>query len=108
MALDYSYYTDTFLGDIIPSSSSFSKYVKRATVFLESRLAMGVVVDETMFDCLCELAEYEYIDENINDLSSEKVGDWSRTYDRQGKRKKTRDGIITMYLGKTGLIFRGI
>ena len=133
---DYSFYTDVYLGNIIPSAD-FNRVAKRASdiidVFTSNRITQDVIADTNTYTQIknanCALAEQIYYDEqnasigcggssNAN-IKSIKAGEETITYNSQSSSAKTafqiqKDkyqtalSVISTYLSGTGLLYMGI
>ena len=124
MYSDYTYYTGTFLGDLIPEER-FPVFAARADVFLEE-LTMGRCADARLPEASvtavkqaeCAAAEELFrLDAALAEagdasVEQEKVGDYAVT--RRRGEDLTREAearvrrVIRRYLVNTGLLFRGI
>lgn len=127
MYADYSYYTDTFYGDLI-TVAEFPKYASRASDFIDyytmGKAAKSADLPEVK-KCCCALAEqYKSIDAlkvaaaaKVTDegiIASETVGSHSRAF-RNGvdaaqtvqEAEKELANIARRYLLPTGLLYRG-
>ena len=60
--------------------------------------------------CCCALAESEYKFEQNGNISSEKNGSYSVTYEKKSSSSYNaeKSRIIALYLGNTGLLYRGV
>lgn len=131
MLVDYTYYTDTYDGDLVPIEK-FDKYSQKA----EKKALVRLNGDYTDYlaeikGAICEIVDILYnqskIQEKMNSvmagdnqvLSSEKVGDYSRSYSTTSISDvekyssdecidKQIEEILFDYLFKTGLLYRGI
>lgn len=120
----YAFYTDTYKGTKIPSTS-FSQYGLRASYKVNEQIMNR---DYTTFNSVdntvnvqmatCSVADILY-DEDASlsstsngTLTSEKIGDYSRSFDNQDNLTKNTNLKIkrelSMYLGLTGLLNRSI
>lgn len=131
MLVDFTYYTDTYDGDLVPIEK-FDKFSQKAEMKVLVRLN-GSYTDylTEVKDAICEVIDILYnqskIKENMNStitgdsqvLSSEKVGDYSRSYSAvsiSDIEKYSSDEYVDKqieetlfdYLFKTGLLYRGI
>lgn len=128
MYVTYEYYTDTFGGTAI-SSESFNKYERKARVSLDNFTFDRIKNDETLIDdnvkdCMCEMMEKAYSidqEEAATDgkiISSESVDGHSVSFAISDSQKNEIDqsritkvklyNIAKDYLGRTGLMYRGI
>lgn len=83
--VDYSFYTDEYLGDVVTEESSFDKLEKRARVYLDShtkgRLKEESVVSVAVKECMCELVDILSKAKGSTLLKkSESVDSWSVNY----------------------------
>lgn len=81
--LEYSFYTDTYKGDVITSSSTWDKAIRRATSYFNKMTKAYTVsydTEENMNFALCAIAEvYTKID-YTNGVESESNGSYSVKY----------------------------
>ena len=122
---DYSFYTNVYLGNIIPESE-FDRMAQRASdiidVFTSDRITPDVISNENIYTKIkkanCALAEQIYCDEQ-NYIHSIKAGEETITYNTDSSSSKTsvqvqKDkyytalSIISQYLYNTGLLYMGI
>lgn len=118
MYADYSFYTTEFNGSLIPEqdftyrASKASEYINNVTFdritpeLLESDEAAALKIKS----CCCALAESDYRFDQNSDKSSEKIGNYSVTYNNKpdSERKSDRWEVVDRYLGGTGLLYRGV
>lgn len=109
--VDYEYYTTVYKGFITPSLK-FPYYSERAFERIDARTIELSDEDKTtdeMKKCICSVTDILYKEENDQTLSSEKVGSYTRQY--QDKKVKSESSKISntmdVYLGDTGLLYRG-
>lgn len=114
---DYSYYKEQFHGSLIPEEE-FNHHSARASEYIDWQ-TFGRITDEYMEkeqaaalkikSCCCALAESEYSFGQRSDISSEKNGSYSVTYSAKNENlhNTEKSRIIAMYLGNTGLLYRG-
>jgi hypothetical protein len=111
---DYTYYTDTFRGIKIPSES-FNYYSDRASEELD--FYVNVTISEILDDytteikkAVCAVADLVYDNANTGIVKSESSLSYSVSYDTsRGKAlEKNIYNIISKYLSKTNLLFRGV
>ncbi|MBQ9695776.1 MAG: hypothetical protein IJV58_05040 [Oscillospiraceae bacterium] len=133
MYAEYSYYTGSFGGTLVPeddwdrAAGSASDWMDAATF---GRLTAGVPEEwETQVKrCCCEMAEQVYslvlssadTDVGSSALASEQIGEYSVSYRSPADRASALlDGstagledvlrsIVRRYLGRTGLLYRGV
>lgn len=127
---DYTYYTDTFGGSLIPQTN-FSKFATKASLIIYNRILGKDITDyETIVkNTCCEVAEILY-NQNLNEekikeiadgtqtvITSEKVGDYSRNLSSVGvsELKTLVDNsttqintVIDENLLMTGLLYAGV
>ena len=142
MYATYDFYVGTFLGAVI-NEADFSRLSSRASDFIDyftEGKAAKVSEDDTatilaLAKACCALAEQMQVDEstraiamkaqaaallsNANEVKSESVGSWSRSYVTAGEYTSQSEkaymqaqrlayaSILTVYLAKTGLLYRG-
>jgi hypothetical protein len=112
---NFAYYTGTYKGAVI-DTASFDLNSRKATLIIRqhtfNRIPENNIPDEVKM-CCCELAEllYKQDIEDKGNISSEKVGDYSVSYENSTDRKNLADGkaieIINNWLLVTGLLYRG-
>lgn len=122
--VDYEFYTDTYKGTKIPSSS-FGRISTRASYKIKEQI-LGR--DYTTFNdvdntipvqmATCSVADILYDEEILMNstsnglLTNEKIGDYSRSFESQDNLTKKTSQLIreelSMYLGLTGLLNRSI
>lgn len=113
---DYDYYINDYLhGQEAMSKDSFDFYAVKATKVIE-RYTFGCVetVTDDIKSCCCELAENmqaETKSAEHSGVTSEKVGDYSVSYaasaDERTERSAECRRILRLWLGNTGLLYRG-
>lgn len=111
---DGNWYSINYNGNIIPVEE-IDKYLTLAS----NKIRMSILnrditgFEEDVKNCTCSVAEILYNqNENregiVKGITSEKVGDYSRTF----SSNSTASGIILdtmeLYLGHTGLLYRGL
>jgi hypothetical protein len=111
--VEYSFYTDEYGGKAIPSSD-FTGYINRATYYINGVIAVNIEdveiteeVQKAINMATCNIADLMYAERNSINVTSESVGDWSRSYDNSGLSNRMRY-TLSMYLRNTGLLFAGI
>lgn len=141
---DYYYYKNEYCGGLIPEesfdscSARASEYINMHTFdrITEGYMQANPAAALKIRSCCCELAEniYKYsglaskgengsVKDNAAAISSEKIGQYSVTYQSEseeqakklslaigsdGNLDKLYYGIILKHLGNTGLMFRGV
>lgn len=133
MYVDYRYYVDTYLmsRDPLIPENEFSFWERQAERELDhitfDRIQKNAsLVDENVMDCMCELTEYLYKQDRyiqsvsedgmMGTLSSYSNDGESATYDVSSLKEKYSDSakpsvihaIISKYLSRTGLMYRGL
>lgn len=115
---DYTYYTDTYLGESIPSGS-FARLSTRSSAIID-RITFQRAEDVTDSDDLdaikmatCAIADEMYEIERSGNagVTSESVGRHSVTYTKGSKKYQSATvryiEAARLYLEETGLMFRG-
>jgi len=122
--VDYTYYTGTYKGTKIPSTS-FDKFGLRASYVIKNVLMGKDYTDYNDTDyttdvkmATCSIADILYDEETYADntsngsITSEKIGDYSKSFGNQETVSKETDKKVKkelfMYLGMTGLLNRSI
>lgn len=121
--VDYTYYTDTYLGTAI-ASSDFAALALRASAHLDrisnNRVAEVVEADsdadtiDLIKMATCAMAEElktQQSQGSDNPVQSESVGSYSVTYAKGAYATKSNirklQETAALYLGSSGLLFRG-
>lgn len=112
--LDYAYYQDEFHGTLIPEDA-FASVMHKACAQV-CQLTQGragkPLPDELRYRvnaACCAVAEVLYQTAYTQEVSSETVGKWTRTYTANGKTKTQRiREAVKVYLDGTGLLYRGV
>ena len=115
---DFSYYQNSFNGSLIPESE-YDYRAARASEFIDrmtsSRIKPDIMAADTAValkiqSCCCAIAEADYSYKSNFGKTAEKVGSYSVTYsDKTAESHETdRSRLVDMYLGDTGLIYRGV
>ena len=126
MTVDYTYYTDSYFGSLIPELE-FAKYQKRAFEQVEYITlgnvngAKGLKHIDRVKDTVCEVAELYYAHDQLAlkhddkvGVSSESVKSHSVTYDSKvvetqlQSLDKKLNKVIARKLFITGLLFGGL
>lgn len=116
----FDYYANSYCnGEPIVKAIDFPKLLIKAQSLIDmhtfNRLRNASIPDEVQ-NCCCELIEninaYESrLEENPSGISSEKIKNYSVTYESSESIKKNfeDDSVVIIYrwLGRTGLLFRG-
>lgn len=115
---DYAFYTDKYLGRIIPNENDFAYYALRASEIIDSKTfgRIGEITSAVKMAC-CAAADELYSDASArakaaSGVSSESVDGYSvsyRAYNTEAEKaaEKRANAAIKRYLGSTGLMFRG-
>lgn len=124
---DYTYYTDTFGGNLIPKET-FDRSVKMAGRYID-RFTFGRITDENrdeikgLQDCACDMAESVYkmlyssaAASGSGEKKSETIDGYSVSYVTAQKDGEdisvalTRNlyALATLYLSGSGLLFAGV
>ena len=117
---DYTYYSETFYGDMIPDES-FDKYITRASDYIDRitmNRAASYTADDSVKKAACAVAEqYMLIDSAratiaSGEIASESVGSHSVSYRSGAETAVTLEAglydIAAGYLSNTGLLYRGV
>lgn len=115
---DYSYYKDQFHGSLIPEAE-FEYRSARASEYLDwatfGRISEELMESDTaaalkIRSCCCAVAEADHSYEKIAGKTSEKIGSYSVSYAERTDEAKNNAlyRLVDMYLGNTGLLFRGV
>jgi hypothetical protein len=129
--VDYTYYTETFGSATIPETD-FNKYERKSRIQLDNFTFDRIKNDETLIDdnvkdCMCEMMEKAYSIDQENDMTNDGTGklvasettdNHSITYAISDLQKNEIDqskitkvklyNIVKDYLGRTGLMYRGL
>lgn len=118
--IDYEFYRFKYLsgkGEVL-DENSFDYYIRKAINILK-RYAPSLSAEALTYEaklCACEIAEIVFQNDATQSerggVSSEKVGDWSKSYENteqtmQAMQKKIK-GVVYDYLSGTGLLYRGV
>lgn len=113
---DYNFYTKTFKSSLL-SESEFEHWAARASEYIDAmtanRITDSVMTNDTAIAlkikcCCCSLVDVSYNAEKNAGKSAEKVGSYSVTYESDEIWDKARSKLVEMYLGDTGLTYRGV
>lgn len=119
---DFSYYREIFCGDVIDDEDEYLRLSIRAGIELEA-VTFGRSADcadnDSVKMAACAVAELlataHRTDVQLssgNEIQSETVGGFSRTYrsgaERADRAKKDVYMVIAKYLSNTGLMYRGV
>ena len=115
---DYAFYTDKYLGRIIPNENDFAYYALRASEIIDNKTfgRINEITPAVQLAC-CAAADELYSDASAKakaagGISSESVDGYSvsyRAYNTEAEKaaEKRVNAAIKRYLGGTGLMFRG-
>ena len=115
---DYAFYTDKYLGRIIPNENDFAYYALRASEIIDNKTfgRINEITPAVQLAC-CAAADELYNDASAkakaaSGVSSESVDGYSvsyRAYNTEAEKvaEKKVNAAIKRYLGSTGLMFRG-
>lgn len=112
IAPEYSYYRDAYRGTM--GEADYTRLSRRAAAYLE-QVTFGRVnapqpdrILQCVKDACCAVADALYQEENPR-VTSETVQSWSKTYETaQTAPLEGACRAATMYLGMTGLLYRGV
>jgi hypothetical protein len=117
---DENYYKSEYLcGRKAVITSAFAYYAREATLIINAYTGSNIDDTKDIIEpvklCCCEVAELMYKADNMSGsegITSEKVGDVSRSYESCEVRKKqlTRcvKSAVYKYLADTDLLYRGV
>lgn len=111
---DYNFYTDIFRGSVIPNETAFNSSVIEAIAYID-RFTRGKAnnlasIPDGVNMAVCAVAEIIYTESTSKDITSESVGNHSRTYAITSKTEREREKIrkARLYLARTGLLYGGM
>lgn len=118
---DFDYYSDTYGGTEI-SKDDFTRLIRQASAYLDmvtfGRIDDVWSEDDRVKDCACAVAEYCKRRSEMEDgsaVSSLSIGEETVSYalpeaytNPESFRKAITTDVIRMYLGNTGLLYRGV
>lgn len=113
---DYDYYINDYLhGGEAMSKDSFDFFAVRASKVIERHTFSRIEeVTEAIKSCCCELAETLQAEQGADGQggkTSESVGSYSVSYasatDRRRESQQEHSRILRLWLGDTGLLYRG-
>lgn len=119
--VDNTYYNTQYLcgKTAVIGATVFPYYAKMASRYVE-QLTFGNIdisdIPNAVKECTCEVAEYLYNAESTkraDGIKSEKVGEYSVTYDTDGAKAEDAKNanilaICKRWLGDTGLMYCGV
>ena len=109
---DFQYYKDTFLGNAI-EEIEFPRLSLRASEYIDAHTG-GVIprlsaIPEEVQKATCAVAEKIQAYESKAEVTSESVGSYSVTYKTSDATYEQELGkVLRLYLGNTGLLYRGL
>lgn len=87
--VDYEYYSTVYKGNSIPETD-FERLAIRASSYLDS-IAKKIDPDSAPIKmATCAVAEAWQINEQGGDISSQSVGPWSKSFNKETKRDSDR------------------
>ena len=90
---DYDFYKNTFFGSKIPEDD-FLYFAARASEYIDSRFGENAADEEVLAKACCALAEVFYDDQPEQNISSEKVGDYSVNYSTTASRSESLESRL--------------
>lgn len=108
---DYSFYQDRG-GQM--SASDFLIYSKKASDYIDyitsDNAAAYTDTDSKLKKCCCELADEIKKNEKQNNVASESIGSYSVSFSDTSDEalRKRLAKICVIYIGSTGLMYRGL
>lgn len=112
----YEWYADTFPGGTIPNYEGFQSVITEAEAYIDD-ITLGRITEATdaVKKATCAVAEVIYkqaYQDDAQTVSSESVGNHSKTYTKQSKSATDREvekaRKARLYLSRTGLLYRGL
>lgn len=116
---DYKFYTNDYKGTAIPETA-FDKLAIEASFYINSndccfnRITDDILADEEVGDLIrratCAVAEISYKNDKMDGIASEKTGNESISYTSKSPTqiKKQQYSKVKIYLGDTGLMYKGV
>jgi hypothetical protein len=116
---DYDFYQNQYKGSVVPSSE-FEELSERATEYVDSQILVNIsdiytdypsVIPTELKKCVCRLCEIAYLEMNNPKVASESVGSYSRSFENNGTSQSYESRLnfaMRVFLGKTGLLYKGI
>ena len=110
---NYTFYRDVYNGTKIPDETAFNSVLPQSAAFINyltrGRAAKMPVLDAVNF-AVCAVADVSFEEEAQGDVTSESVGNHSRTYARKSSAEvdKIKVNKAMMYLSGTGLLYGGM
>jgi hypothetical protein len=107
---DYLYYTSGYRGKLIPDKD-FGFYAQKATAYLDfvtsDNTQIYVDTDNRLKNACCAVAEIMYSQSGQSGKKSESIDSYSVTY-ADNYVNDSLNLTARMYLGSTGLLYRGL
>ena len=109
---DFQYYKNTFLGNAI-QEIDFPRLSLRASEYIDAHTG-GIIpqlsaIPEEVQKAICAVAEKIQAYESKAEVTSESVGSYSVTYKTSDATYEQELGkVLRLYLGNTGLLYRGL
>lgn len=111
----YEWYADTFQGGAIPSFEGFASVITEAEAYIDY-ITRGRITEatEAVKKATCAVAEviYKQINDEASTVTSESVGNHSKSYAKQSKSTAEREAEkarkARLYLSNTGLLYGGM
>lgn len=113
---DYNYYKNDFHGSLVPEEC-FERNALQATQYIDNVTfgRVGSDVTNAVRNACCALAEVYYSGSvsprAASGVTSEKVGDYSVSYsaaENVSTQQKRLKSAVKLWLGSTGLLYRGL
>lgn len=108
ITIDENFYSTIYKGNVIPLPL-FTSYERKANIKVCSYINSTDEYIDDIKNCICAVAEIIYKYDNGLIKSNESVGDYSVAFVPQSTNFENAVlNEIKMYLGHTGLLFRGV
>lgn len=109
--VDYTYYHSTYHGEL--DETAFNSVIIKAQAKVDFFTNYRIIeINDSIKNATCALCDLFYKKEHSSIVSSESVGNHSRSYAVTAKTdadwNKEAYEIVTEYLGNTGLMYRGL
>ena len=114
---NYTFYKNKYKGNFIPDENTFNRLVIPASAYI-NQITFNNIDENDYDECVeyatCSVADVLYKQETIdeNDISSESVGNHSRSFGSAKKsdeqREKEKYKVAKLYLAHTGLLYGGL
>ena len=105
---DFTYYSETFGGDLIPQRL-FARYELKARSFIDN-ITFGNITapcDDKVKTAVCEMCEAFYCDDEKKNIHSEEHDGYGIVYSDEDLEEKL-GRIAEIYLAATGYLYGGI